>query len=113
MLKFSMIFNSYILFSYLLRREEVVQLLLLLQSSWLSRCDVVAVPVVAETDVQDSRAAAVGSFAWFPLYLLGNKELVCFLLTIIFLCYVAAFTPVIFTISTKRWHSTSCGIEIF
>ncbi len=54
-----MIFNSYILFSYLLRREEVVQLLLLLQSSWLSR-DVVAVPVVAETDVEDSRAAAVG-----------------------------------------------------
>jgi hypothetical protein len=59
MLKISMIFNSYILFSYLLRREEVVQLLLLLQSSWLSR-DVVAVPVVAETDVEDSRAAAVG-----------------------------------------------------
>ncbi len=29
-----MIFNSYILFSYLLRREEVMQLLLLLQSSW-------------------------------------------------------------------------------
>jgi hypothetical protein len=60
MLKISMIFNSYILFSYLLRREEVVQLLLLLQSSWLSRCDVVAVPVVAETDVEDSRPAAVG-----------------------------------------------------
>jgi hypothetical protein len=55
-----------------------------------------------------------GLVRWFPLYLLGNKELVCFfLLTIIFLCYVAVFTPVIFTISTKRWHSTSCGIEIF
>jgi hypothetical protein len=73
-----MIFNSYVLFSYLLRKEEVAQLLLLLQSRWLSRSDVVAVPVVAETDVQDSCAAAVGSFAWFPLYLLGNKELVCF-----------------------------------
>jgi hypothetical protein len=96
----------------------VAQLLLLLQSRGLSRGDVVAVPVVAETDVQGSCAAAAGlvrlcSFAWFPLYLLGNKELVCFLLTIIFLCYVAAFTPVIFTISTKRWHSMSCGIEIF
>ena len=93
-------------------------MLLLLQSGGLSRGDVVAVPVVAETDVKDSRAAAVGlvrlcSFAWFPLYLLGNKELVCFfLLTIIFLCYVAVFTPVIFTISTKRWHSTSCGIQL-
>jgi uncharacterized RDD family membrane protein YckC len=54
-----MIFNSCFVFL------PVERLLLLLQSRGLSRGDVVAVPVVAETDVQDSRAAAVGSFAGF------------------------------------------------
>ncbi len=59
MLKISMIFNNCFVFL------PVERLLLLLHSRGLSRGDVVAVPGVAETDVQDSHAAAVGSLAGF------------------------------------------------